>query len=266
MAYGPPVVVEGRPREGLPFGLFSVLQFGESADERWINGIEWETMSCEPASGFEDPSCDTFGDAGGQIRKFFRGSGATGEARSFGVYGSYKCGAPGGAAFREGEERATAHLLAREEGQAEARVWARLQTEATDVGGAASDPAAALADLELWLGRNYGSLGVIHMTRDAALLLGETHLYRSGTHLYTTLGTPVSAGGGYPGTGPLDGSGDPQAGTWMLASPALFGRRGQVMSRRELDREKNDVYALAERQYVVGFDPCGVAAALTNIA
>jgi len=262
MGYGPAQVVEAQPRVGLPFGLFSVLALRESGDPHWANGVRWEAVSCEPVTGFEDwqvdPSCET------DMTKVFRGSGGVGEAVPFTAVGSYKCGAPGGPAFQQGEEFATADLLAHEQNQVEAFLWSRLAAEATDVNAAgALSPAKALAALEDWVGRNYGSLGVIHGSRGAVSAF-DTRVNASGSRLLTKVGTPVVAGGGYPGSSPAGAA--PAAGqTWLFASPVLFGYRGAVFTNGALDRTKNDHYALAERQYVVGFDPCGVGAVRMTI-
>ena len=266
MGYGPPQVVESQPRQALPYGLFSVLDFRNASDPHWANGIEWESMTCAPASGIEDPDCETFlpeDEGGGGFEKFFT-SVVRGSAVGFTVYGSDTCGIPGASAFRDAEENATAHLLTREEGQAEAAVWRRLASQATDVhpSGAVS-PSRALGLLEKWMGGVYGSLGVIHADREAATML-DTHLEREGSRLVTEIGTPFVAGGGYPGTSPA-GAATPDV-AWMFASPALFGYRGEVFSERVIDQRNNDVYALAERQYVVGFDPCGVAAVRMTLA
>lgn len=258
MSFGPPQVVEGQPRVGLPFGLFSVLSLREASDPHWANGIEWETMTCSPASAILDADCDT------NIDKFFNGNGEIGEAAGFTVYGSHKCGTPGGRVDLAADEFATAHLLAREEAQAETSVWAQMAAQATDLNAAGALPAdEALALLEGWMGSVYGSLGAIHGSRQAVSLF-DNAVRANGSRLLTRIGTPVVAGGGYPGTSPAGAA--PAAGeTWVFASPALFGYRGTIMGHQALDRNNNDMYALAERNYVVGFDPCGVGAVRMDV-
>lgn len=252
MGFGAPQVVDGHPRAGLPFGIFSVLTLRESADMHWANGIEWESLTCAPASAISDPDCTP-------MDLFFDEFGDTGMADAFDVYGSSKCGTPGGPGYAEAEERATAHLLAREEAQVEANVWAAMAAQAVDLNPAgALTPEKALAALEGWMGRTYGSLGVIHGTRQAASLWSR-QVDPSGSRLLTKIGTPVSAGAGYPGTSPV-GAAPATGEQWVMASPALFGYRGSTFAAAQLDRAKNDMYAVAQRLYVVGFDPCGVAA------
>src|SRR5947207_278868 len=160
MTIGAPQVVEAQPRVSLPFGLFSVLTFRPDSQGREIaGGIEWRSMPCGPVTAIDDPDCDTFGTDVGQVEKQFPGSLDIGNATPFLVYGTDKCGTPGGRAFDEGVENATAHLLAREEAQAEGAVWRRLARGATDLNAAgAVSPAEGLALLEEWMGAQYGSL------------------------------------------------------------------------------------------------------------
>jgi hypothetical protein len=89
------------------------------------------------------------------------------------------------------------------------------------------------------------------MSRHSASVLLESQvLMVTGSVLATRLGTPVVAGAGYP-----DGS--------IRATPALFGLRSEVFfsSRKDyptIDARQNDLYAVAERTYLIGFDPTGV--------
>jgi hypothetical protein len=275
MAFAPPKSVEAQPRAGLPFGLFSVVTFRESEDGHVFNGVQWRAMGCGPVSAVEDPGCTTFGvpteDEPDLIEKdFSSGSLVDGRAEPFLTYATDLCGASA-RQMQEGEENATAKLLAREEAQAEAAVWRRIALGAVDLTPASGplEPGEALAALERWIGREYGSLGIIHGDRGAVSLL-DTRVASSGNRLATKVGTPVVAGAGYPGTGPTEPPTDedpsPAPGaratgeTWLVASPAMWGYRGQVMASSALDKGRNDHYALAERPYVVAFDPCGTAA------
>jgi hypothetical protein len=124
--------------------------------------------------------------------------------------------------------------------------------------------AQGLGLLEAIIGQQYGALGVIHLPRAVALqALGEHLLETKGGRLQTMLGTPVVAGAGYPGSGP-DGSSIPGK-PWIYASAALFGYRSDVFTSSNragdlLDRASNDLYAVAERTYLLGFDDCTTAA------
>lgn len=270
MGYAPALVVDGQPRVALPFGLFSVLTPRTSPDAHWQGGIEWETLTCEPAGGIGDPSCVAEPGITG-LPKEFEGSGTLGEASPFTVYGTYSC-SPVGHTVEYAQERAVEHLLAREEARAEQALWTGdldnggFAPGATAVSASTLTIAQAVAALEGWIATNYGSLGVIHMTRETATLaIAADVVTVKGNGLYTALGTPVVAGAGYDGSDP-DGDA-PDAGTTNIyATPALLGYRSDVFPGAEpvasgFDRESNDLFAVAERTYVIGYDPCGTAVA-----
>jgi hypothetical protein len=117
--------------------------------------------------------------------------------------------------------------------------------------------------LEDYLAANYGSQGVIHLTKGFALQALSLDLLETtgnGTRLVTKLGTPVAAGAGYPGTAPGGAAAGPNA-TWAYASPALFGYRSEVFTPDDtFDHAHNELTSLAGRSYLFGFDPCGVGA------
>lgn len=262
------------PRQPLPFGLFSVLSWADTGDVHWQNGVTWEAVGCQPVSGIGDPTCAPGSTAASGLPKNFVTGSALGNAGKFTVYGEYKCSPFGHSddiAFSL--ERATSHLFAREEARVEQAFWSgdlgntpSLQG-ASDLtpGSGAVAPIVALATLEKWLGSVYGSLGVIHVGRGAVNYLAQNGaIVAVGKRLYTRLGTPVVAGSGYVNTSPT-GSTPASGEHWAYATPAVFGMRSEVFTstaRRGdlLDRSKNDLYAVAERTYIVGFDPCGSAA------
>ena len=69
-----------------------------------------------------------------------------------------------------------------------------------------------------------------------------------------------------------DPDGDPPAEgtTNVYATPALLGYRSDVFPGAEptsagFDRAANDLFAVAERTYVIGYDPCGTAVATVQI-
>lgn len=276
MAMGASSVVEGAPRERLPHGLFSVISLRPEGDGRWQNDVSWESLTCGPVSGVGNPDCTPGDSVATGLPKNLVGDVPIGEASRFSVYGTFKC-SPVGRALEASQDLARQHLIAREEARVELAFWTgdldntpNLQDSATDIAGAAHDPVRAIGELESYLGSNYGSLGVIHMTLEAALVAYAANaLEVRGGQLQTALGTPVVAGAGYPGTSPAGAA--PAAGTsWVMASPAVFGYRSDIFypSNRQgdlLDREVNDLYALAERAYLLGFDDCGVGAVRMNL-
>jgi len=266
----PPAVVTGAARAPLPYGLFSVLsprEAGMTAD-RWENGVTFEALTCEPVMGIGQPQCDPEETVG--LPKTLDAAGnEIGAASPFTVYGHFSC-APVGWTPEAAQGRASAHLLAREEARVEQALWTgdlgntpNLVTDVTVLAGGAALPlGSGIAALENWLATSYGSLGVIHVTRAAALeLLRDGYIEARNGRLETVLGTPVVAGAGYDGSGPT-APGEGQA--WAYATPALFGYRSEVFTSSSLagdllDRGVNTLYAVAERTYLLGFDPCGHA-------
>jgi hypothetical protein len=125
--------------------------------------------------------------------------------------------------------------------------------------------ATGIALLEDYIATEYGSLGLIHCTRGTATVLAaEDLISNTGGRLTTTIGTPVVAGAGYPGTSPAGA--EPAAGrAWVYVTPAVFGYRSEPFTSSNragdlFDRGQNDLYAVAERTYLLGYDPCGVGA------
>lgn len=254
----PPSLVAAPARTPLPFGLGSVIAW--RSGERWEAGVEWQGITCEPAGGRGGPNCDPeFATVG--LPKEFDGAPSFGSAEPFVVMGTDECSPIGGGGFAEGQARAEAHLVAREDARAEQALWtgdlgnvpnfsgANGATPPIEVGDFAT-ALDALAAIEKGIADTYGSLGVIHMSRDTATLLGK-HLEKRGGRLYTrALDTPVVAGAGYP-----EGE--------MVGSPALVGYRSDVIASTNrpgdlLDRANNVMYSIAERVYVIGYDDCGV--------
>lgn len=275
MGVAPPTLVEGVPRQGLPYGLFSALVPREGADVHWQNGVEWETLTCEGLSAFGDIDCDP-GEIVGDFPKDLDPENAgnvIGDASPFTVYGTFVC-APVGFTPERAQERATARLQAREEAKVEREIWtgelgSTALTEGVDVLSlTAVDPLYGIALLEEWLGEVWGSQGLIHAGRAAAAVITKrARVTATGARLLTPLGTQVIAGSGYPrtATGTTD---DGEA--WMIASPPLFGYRSEVITSSNragdlLDRSDNTLTAIAERTWLAGWDPCGTAAVKINL-
>lgn len=261
MAYAPATVVDPIARTALPFGLLSVATPRPVGNSRWENGVEWEPLTCEPASGIGDVDCDPEVPTVGLPKTFPEGAG-TDEATGFTIYGSYEC-SPIGHTLEYAQQRATEHLIAREEARAEQAIWTGDLsntpnfTQGTDSASGALAPRLAIAEAEQYIATEYGSLGTIHMPRYlAALLLAEDALEVRGTRLYTRLGTPVVAGAGYP-----EGSPSGAAGWWIVAAPALMLYRSEIFTPTNrtgdlLDRLQNNMHGVVERRYLVGWDDC----------
>lgn len=262
MAYiAPPAPVTAPARTALPFGLGSVL--GWRSGDRFNSGVTWTSITCDPAGGRGGPQCDPEDMVG--LPKEFTGERSTGLADPFIVYGHDACNIVGGNSPEDAQANATAHLLAREEARAEQALWtgdlgntpnfagANGYPAPTVLGTTFDDAVLALAAVEQAIAVEYGSQGVIHMSRALATVLAK-YLDKRGGRLYTKgLDTPVVAGTGYP-LGQIVGT------------PALFGYRSDIVTASNrpgdlLDRADNTMYAIAEREYVIGFDPCPVVKA-----
>lgn len=245
-----PFVVDAAPRQALPYGLFSQIQFRPAGELRWtgMDGVTWEALDCAPASGVAHLCVDP-------DEKAETITGELGEGMAFTVYAMEVC-SPIGRNFEDAQNRATAKLLELEQTEVERAIWNGLygaepwllDPAAAQVVAFDSD-AEALIDLEQQYSSGLGSLGVIHMSRGKALrYIGLDQIVRVSNRLETGVGTPVVAGAGY---------GDAA----MIATPPLFGYRSDIFAPGEdeaarLDRGQNNRYAIAERSYFVGWDPC----------
>lgn len=258
----PAAEVSAPPRTSLSFGLFSVLGF-RTGGERWSlpNGTSWVGPTCAPVQGRGADTCEPGGEITG-IPKVLDQGFSTGTGTPFAVYGNFAC-TPIGVSFEEAQAAAEQHLVNREEARVEQALWtgdlgnvpnfsgANGYEAPTDL-GSASSAIVAIATLEGWLAVNYGSVGVLHMSRaTASVLIKSGDLEARGGRLYTNLDTLVVAGAGYP-----DGS--------IVATGSLAGYRGEVITGSDrpgdlLDRANNDLYAIAEREYLVLADGCGMA-------
>jgi len=254
-AFMPRTVVDGPTRVPLPYGLFSV--FAPQPGERWqAGGVTWEALSCDPLGGVGQPLCPPE-ETVGRTKDLAALNTDVGEASPFTVYGHHTCSPVGSRA--DAYPRAVEHLEAREQQAVEAALWTGDLGNVPNFAAANGYPAItsagsfdvteideAVAELEAAYAAAYGSLGVLHMSRrHAALLRGVTE--RSG-RLLTRLGTPIVAGAGYGRDA-------------IVATGQLFGYRSEVfpgdIGAGGFDTAQNDYTALAERTYLIGFDPCG---------
>lgn len=260
--YATPVTPVAAPaRTARPYGLGSV--FGWRTGDRWEAGVTWTALSCEPVLGRSGASCVTdeadtipglpkpVEDAGGPL---------PGEATPFVLFGLYRCLSVG-TPVDEAQAWAEAALASGEEARAEQALWfgdlgnvpnfsgANGYDAPVDV-GTFDDPVEALAQVEQSVATGIGSQGVIHMSPAMATRLAK-YLDPRGARQYTrAMGTPVVVGAGYP-----DGA--------IVGTAPLFGYRGEVFNNSGrigdlLDRAYNWMNAIAERTYLVGFDPCPV--------
>lgn len=257
--FAPPQLTVGAVRKNLPYGLFSVLALETPAEPYWqAGGVRWEWLNGTVSEAIGAPTDDNM--IRGLPKKFEAESGdpvwdGVAEATPFSVYGHFKASPTAWGPDRS-QQRAIEHLLIAEEGQVEYQLWTgtignhpHLGDSPTNLG--TGTPSVALSLLEKHIGDTYGSLGVIHMGREnASLLMSAQALEVRNGQLQTKLGTPCVAGTGYDSD-------------TMFSTPALFGYRSEVFtSSRQgsplLDTTSNDLYSIAERTYLIGYDPTGV--------
>jgi hypothetical protein len=227
--------------------------------------VKWETLTCEPLGRLGAPECDPE-DTVGMPKDLLPMDAENGEASPITVYGHHTC-SPIGNTWERAQDLAQQHLTSREEAAVEQALWFGDLENVPNFAGANGYPALATTDafpvadawlavarLEQVIADEFGSQGVMHMSREIATRLLERGVVKAnGTRLQTVLNTPVVAGSGY-------GSDK------IVVTPGLFGYRGPIESSTDrpydlLDRARNDLYAIAERTYLLGFDPCGATAA-----
>lgn len=252
------VFVPAPERQPFPYGLFSVLSFRD--DAHFEMGIEWESLGVSGVSGIGSwfEACED-GEEPVGIDKGFANLNNHGDANSFTIYGSYKC-APVGYDIQHGNEMAAENLQVREEARVERALWTgdlnnRPSFKDSTVASGSFTPVKAIAEAEKYIEQKFGSMGVIHIPRHAVVyFLQDGLVKRDGDRLYTVLGTPVVAGSGYPETNPATGA----AGLHIVATGTFVAERGEVFGHGDkplLDFGHNDLYAIAERTYSLGFEP-----------
>ena len=127
-----------------------------------------------------------------------------------------------------------------------------------------ADVAHGLGLLEQELADCYKGQGLIHVPRSALPTLAAWKLARldDDGRLVTPAGNLIVVGGGYPGTGPA-GEAAAAGTTWIYATGAAWGYRSDIyftQVRDSLDRSSNTLRMQAERNYLIGFECCLLAA------
>lgn len=269
----------------LPYGLWDAVEQRSPGNPHWQQGVTWIERCPDGGTTYDECLSVTGtgappepGAKADNVDQTDRG------ATPFTIFTEFDC-APVG--LRDAETVASDALARIEQQQVEAAFWTGtvggqtvafphlaadaevfdsqqivLQPTATTcVTGV--DAAHALGALEDCLADCYAGQGVIHIPRIALPTLSAWGLVqaRDGA-LFTTAGNRVVVGGGYTGTGP-DGTSPAAGSTWMYATGALFGYRGDVRMhspRDSIDRSANTMRMIAERTYVLAYECCLLAA------
>lgn len=268
------VTVPAPVRQPHRHGLFSVASIVDVTDPHELLGVQWEPLPCEPPGLWIDPcGPDNGGEDGGEedLEKGFAATPEPVEATPITVYGSFHCKKLGYTAA-EVTDRARAHLTAGEQQAVEYAVWTGASGNSPYLAdpdtidlGEATCPAQLIATLLAYADTAFVGEPVLHMPRPVVPWLAD-HLTRESGRLVTTQGVPVAAGAGYTeaNTGP-GGAPAPDGAWWVYVTGPVQIRRGSIHStppERGFNPRTNDVTALAERQFVAGWDSCLAAAAL----
>lgn len=260
MSITPTFEVTAPSRASLDYGLFSIAAPVTNEDAT-RNGIIWQGPACNSARGIGDVDCEDLESTVGLPRVFDTGF-TSGEGTKFTVYGDFLC-SPVGVTPEQAEAAALENLLSGEEARVEQAFWSGDLGNVPNLAGAngydapqdlgtASTGKAAVAALEGWIASTHGARGIIHAGRGTAAYLAMSGVLevRNG-RLVTKLGTPVVAGAGY-GEGALIATG--AIDVYESAAFTNSDRPGDL-----LDRGKNNLHAVAERDYVIAVDGCGMA-------
>lgn len=258
MATMPRVLVDAPERVRQSHGLFSVLPFGGGADGRWVgSGVEYVAQTCAPAGGIPGYDCDP-----AVTPPLVTDDGTPtptgGEGDSFSIFGWFRCGPM---SLGDAQEKADAHLLAREEERVEQAFWTGdlgnqpnlTMAERANLGSFAATE--AVVQLEQWGYNTYGSAPILHTSVLNALRLTYGGVFEvKEDRLQTKFGTPVVAGAGYPDTAEI------------VATGQMSGFRTEIEAVGANDLSgfsfaTNDNVAYSWRHYTLTIDSCGLAVA-----
>lgn len=271
----------------LPYGLWDTIQTPSPDGVHWQQGVTW-TERCPTGDTTYDECLAVTGTGAppeppaktANVDQSSRG------ATPFTVYAEFDCSPVG---LGDAQSIAQDALARVEQLQVEEAFWTGvaggqavvfphlaanaevldgevvLQSVATPtVTGA--DVAHALGVLEQQLAACYAGQGLIHVPRSALATLAAWNLIEQRDDgLFTPGGNRIVAGGGYTGTGP-DGTTPADGTTWIYATGAAWGYRSDVyfsQVRDSLNRSSNTLRMLAERNYLIGFECCLLAAHIT---
>lgn len=274
MAVAPALYVAAPTITPARYGLVSAADMVVESDPHFVNGIEFEQNPCGPAK-LAANECVT---SPGAEREVPDGIDVV-ESGPITVYNGFTCRAVG-VSEAEMLDRARKSLSGGEWAAVEKAVWSqgdplRLMNDGTGEGAETevlTTEAVSLVKgiglLEEHLADQYGGVGVIHAPRGVAGFAAERRqIDVEGGRKVTTLGTRWSFGN-YPNTD-IDGVAAAVDTAWLVATGAVAVRRSEVKQRptnlgEALDRRTNEIFAIAERTYVVSWE-CVQAAVLVTL-
>ncbi|GGG04038.1 hypothetical protein GCM10007304_17730 [Rhodococcoides trifolii] len=257
----PPVYVPAPPVTPSRYGLLSAADIIPITDPHTRNGVQYQTAPDGPAhlsfaecvNGKGDDRSDDVTD----------GLPWT-EAGPIVVYNGFVCRAVG-LSDDERQQYARDALAGGEAAAVEKAIWATadplrlMETGLTDILSATPvSVVAGIAMLERQLGNAGVGVGVIHAPREVAPhAAAKAQIESDGARKVTVLGTRW-AFGAYPTTDP-DGVQAASNVAWMVATGPVVARRTEVVIRpttyqQAFDQRNNDVFSVAERTWVIGWD------------
>lgn len=280
-------------KEGLEYGLLSVVEDRSASTTKWKNGVTWQNVCPDvnstydtciqgnalgvPVTGLATPPVKTATSARSnwgatpftlkqQINcsppGFWEDADASvekafDETEEVGVAEVFFSGTVGGQALQFPHLAASAAVVDNIPGGSTLQLQtASLAPSGT---GASLDVVEALGKLEQALGACVHGKGIIHVAAELVPHLKSNHLIeeRNGVY-YTCNGNKVAASPGYSGANP---SGFVQVGvSWMYGTGPVFLYKGRPRfigtENESLDRTVDTLRRLFERTYVIGFDCC----------
>lgn len=272
---GGPVYVPNPTPQTLRYGLFTVATGPlDLPNHGGDAGVTWLAASCGEALGFEVHCVvDSTTDKGPFTDSLDIPTGAP-----FVVTAGFECG-PVGISLAERNQLVLQKLIATEQAAVEkifsegtfgiAPSLSGATPAATDV-GPATNITEAFSQLEENFYNTYGYPGVIHLPHSASAPAENARIMSMQGRIWrTAAGTSVSIGN-YSGLSPATPGDPPPAGsTWIYITPpvTIWRASDPFISPIEgaLDRTTNEVTMIAEREYVLAFDPCPVFATLTDL-
>lgn len=271
------------------YGLLSVVQMREDADEHWRNGVTWSDI-CGLGGLTYDPNCLASGTGNTPAVKAdnidFSHFGAT----PFTVFGEVDC-SPVGYTIEEQRARAIDAMTRTENYQVESAFWTgtaggdtdkalphlaasaaivdsatqivtiTLQCATQEITGAATplDIVEGLGRLEAAASACYQGQLTLHVPMVLGEALQDHVLIKAdgGQLKMQATNNLVALGAGYPGTSPAGVSTPGVA--WVYATGPVFAYRGRPETFRfdqMFDRESNTLKSIVERTYVLGYSCC----------
>lgn len=289
---GPRVVVDSPSFTPLPYSLWDVAQHPTAADSHWQNGITWSDR-CGSGDTLYEECIAVTGSGGSPTAQAAMTSNITQQNRGatpFACYAEFDCSPVGLADAQTLADDALAKIRnfqlerafwtgtagkTRTGNVAQTTVFPHLaaNTQLLDPndasivlqpvanmaasGGATTDVADGLGQLQGALANAYHGVGVIHIPTFALPTFVAWDLVeeRDGG-LFTHAGNRVAVGHGYTGSSPAGVAA--AAGTsWIYGTGAVFGYEASVEmgNYTELfDRSENTHHLMAQQVYVLGFE------------